>query len=66
LQWIDGAVREVETKVTDIEKRVKESGLVRWQPDGPWYKWIEASFEGYSTLQMKSAARPREKITTIT
>jgi nuclear pore complex protein Nup62 len=26
LQWIDGAVREVETKVSDVEKRVKESG----------------------------------------
>lgn len=26
LQWIDGAVREVEGKVTDVEKRVKESG----------------------------------------
>ena len=23
LQWIDGAVREVETKVTDVEKRVR-------------------------------------------
>ncbi|KAJ7368160.1 Nsp1-like C-terminal region-domain-containing protein [Mycena albidolilacea] len=26
LQWIDGAVREVETKVTEVEKRVKDSG----------------------------------------
>lgn len=26
LQWIDGAVREVEGKVTDIERRVKDSG----------------------------------------
>ena len=26
LQWIDGAVREVEGKVTEVEKRVKESG----------------------------------------
>lgn len=26
LQWIDGAVREVEGKVTDVEKRVRESG----------------------------------------
>jgi nuclear pore complex protein Nup62 len=26
LQWIDGAVREVEGKVSDIEKRVKDSG----------------------------------------
>jgi nuclear pore complex protein Nup62 len=26
LQWIDGAVREVESKVTEVEKRVKESG----------------------------------------
>lgn len=26
LQWIDGAVREVDGKVTDIEKRVKDSG----------------------------------------
>ncbi len=25
LQWIDGAVREVETKVTDVEKRIKDS-----------------------------------------
>jgi len=27
LQWIDGAVREVEAKVTDVEKRVKDSGV---------------------------------------
>ncbi|TFK43392.1 Nsp1-like C-terminal region-domain-containing protein [Crucibulum laeve] len=27
LQWIDGAVREVERKVSEVEKRVKESGL---------------------------------------
>lgn len=27
LQWIDGAVREVESKVTDVEKRVNDSGL---------------------------------------
>lgn len=26
LQWIDSAVREVETKVTDVEKRIKDSG----------------------------------------
>ncbi|KAF8222748.1 hypothetical protein L208DRAFT_1412951 [Tricholoma matsutake] len=26
LQWIDGAVREVESKVSDVEKRVKDSG----------------------------------------
>ncbi|EDR12924.1 uncharacterized protein LACBIDRAFT_311958 [Laccaria bicolor S238N-H82] len=26
LQWIDAAVREVESKVTDVEKRVRESG----------------------------------------
>lgn len=26
LQWIDGAVREVETKVSDVEKRMKDSG----------------------------------------
>jgi len=26
LQWIDGAVREVESKATDVEKRIKESG----------------------------------------
>ncbi|KAJ7179252.1 Nsp1-like C-terminal region-domain-containing protein [Mycena filopes] len=26
LQWIDGAVREVEGKVTEVEKRVKDSG----------------------------------------
>ncbi|KAF7352899.1 Nucleoporin NSP1 [Mycena venus] len=26
LQWIDGAVREVESKVTEVEKRVKDSG----------------------------------------
>jgi hypothetical protein len=26
LQWIDGAVRDVDSKVTDIEKRVKDSG----------------------------------------
>ncbi|KAF5387719.1 hypothetical protein D9615_000270 [Tricholomella constricta] len=26
LQWIDGAVRDVESKVSDVEKRVKESG----------------------------------------
>ncbi|KXN86397.1 Nucleoporin nsp1, partial [Leucoagaricus sp. SymC.cos] len=26
LQWIDGSVREVEGKVTDIERRVKDSG----------------------------------------
>lgn len=25
LQWIEGAVREVEGKVTDVEKRVRES-----------------------------------------
>jgi nuclear pore complex protein Nup62 len=27
LQWIDGAVREVEGKVTEVEKRVKDSGV---------------------------------------
>jgi nuclear pore complex protein Nup62 len=26
LQWIDAAVREVESKVTDVEKRVRDSG----------------------------------------
>ncbi len=26
LQWIDGAVRDVEGKVTEVEKKVKESG----------------------------------------
>lgn len=26
LQWIDTAVREVESKTTDVEKRLKESG----------------------------------------
>lgn len=26
LQWIDGAVREVDSKVTEVEKRVKDSG----------------------------------------
>lgn len=26
LQWIDGAVREIETKASDVEKRIKESG----------------------------------------
>jgi len=26
LQWIDTAVREVESKTTDVEKRIKESG----------------------------------------
>jgi nuclear pore complex protein Nup62 len=26
LQWIDGAVKEVEGKVTEIEKRIRESG----------------------------------------
>jgi nuclear pore complex protein Nup62 len=26
LQWIDGAVRDVESKVTDVEKRVRDSG----------------------------------------
>ncbi|KAJ8086474.1 FG-nucleoporin nsp1 [Marasmius tenuissimus] len=26
LQWIDGAVREIEGKVTEVEKRVKDSG----------------------------------------
>ncbi|KAF9263532.1 hypothetical protein L218DRAFT_959073 [Marasmius fiardii PR-910] len=26
LQWLDGAVREVEGKVTEVEKRIKESG----------------------------------------
>jgi len=25
LQWVDGAVREVETKVTDVERRVREA-----------------------------------------
>lgn len=25
LQWIDGAVREVENKVTDVEKRIREA-----------------------------------------
>lgn len=27
LQWIDGAVREVEGKVTEVEKGVKDAGL---------------------------------------
>jgi nuclear pore complex protein Nup62 len=27
LQWIDSSVRELETKVTDVEKRVKEAGV---------------------------------------
>ncbi len=26
LQWIDGAVKEVDTKVTEVEKKVRESG----------------------------------------
>ena len=26
LQWVDGAVREVESKVTEVEKQVKDSG----------------------------------------
>jgi nuclear pore complex protein Nup62 len=26
LQWIDGAVRDVETKVGDVEKRVRDAG----------------------------------------
>jgi nuclear pore complex protein Nup62 len=26
LQWIDGAVREVESKVSEVEKRVNDSG----------------------------------------
>lgn len=26
LQWIDGAVREVESKVTEVERRVKGAG----------------------------------------
>jgi nuclear pore complex protein Nup62 len=26
LQWIDGAVREVETKVNEVERRVKSAG----------------------------------------
>jgi nuclear pore complex protein Nup62 len=26
LQWIDGAVREVENRIGDIERRVKDSG----------------------------------------
>jgi nuclear pore complex protein Nup62 len=26
LQWIDGAVREVEGKVTEVERRIKDSG----------------------------------------
>jgi nuclear pore complex protein Nup62 len=36
LQWIDGAVRDVETKVTDIEKGVQESGtaLPAWSGGG--------------------------------
>ena len=25
--WIDGAVRDVEGKVTDVERRIKESGM---------------------------------------
>lgn len=28
LQWIDGAVRDVEGKVSDVEKRIKESNYV--------------------------------------
>ena len=27
LQWIDGAVREVDTKVMDVEKRLKEASI---------------------------------------
>lgn len=27
LQWIDGAVREVEGKVTEVEKGIKDAGL---------------------------------------
>jgi len=27
LQWIDGAVHEVEGKVTEVEKQIKESGV---------------------------------------
>ena len=26
LQWIDGSVRELESKVNDVEKRIKDSG----------------------------------------
>jgi nuclear pore complex protein Nup62 len=28
LQWIDGSVRDIETKVGDVEKRVREAGGV--------------------------------------
>lgn len=34
LQWIDGAVREVETKVTEVEKRVKDSGVTNSSGSG--------------------------------
>ena len=27
LQWIDGSVRELESSVTEVEKRVREAGL---------------------------------------
>jgi nuclear pore complex protein Nup62 len=27
LQWIDGAVREVESKVTEVEKGIKDAGV---------------------------------------
>ena len=27
LQWIDGSVKELESNVTDVEKRVREAGL---------------------------------------
>lgn len=27
LQWIDGAVREVDAKVTDVEKRLREASV---------------------------------------
>lgn len=38
LQWIDGAVREVESKVVEVEKGVKEAGLgggIKFRGFGP-------------------------------
>jgi nuclear pore complex protein Nup62 len=34
LQWIDGAVREVEGRVGEVEKRVKESGHGNYNSSG--------------------------------
>ena len=54
LQWIDGAVREVETKVVEVERRVREV-----QPPAANAGGRSGGSLGGSTNGLNSSTRPR-------